>query len=127
MSEFFVVTITPAGVRDASLAIATARAGGIAVLDREFCDDATLDQIDANLQRLIERAPQNAILGLRLHVSQIPSSATLLERLRDRAHWIVLTGWETSSKLSGLSSQASVVLDIRDASDASLAAARKWN
>src|ERR1051326_2854712 len=122
MSDFFVAPITPAGVRDASLAIATARAGGIAILDRELCDDSRLDQIDTNLRRLIELAPHDAIVGLRLHVSQLESSARLL----DRVQWIGLTGWEERAPSRSVNDGTTLVLDIRDASDASLAAARKW-
>jgi acyl transferase domain-containing protein/NAD(P)H-dependent flavin oxidoreductase YrpB (nitropropane dioxygenase family) len=126
MSRFSVVTITPIGLRHPGLALASARAGGIAVLDREFCDDAQLDRAQRNLAQLLALAP-DATLGLRLRADQIASSRDLLEQLRGRRHWLIVSGWQQRKRAANLADDNRVVvLEGIESSDVALAKKRGW-
>ena len=54
MAQFITFVFTPAGQRDASLAIAGSRAGGVGVLDAEL--EASLDAVVEDLQRIATHA-----------------------------------------------------------------------
>lgn len=97
MKDFACLTISPIELAHPGLSVATARAGGVAVLDREFCADADLAQADANLKRLLTLVSPDAQVGLRLRASQLSDSQSLLDQLRGRAHWLILCGWDESS------------------------------
>jgi acyl transferase domain-containing protein/NAD(P)H-dependent flavin oxidoreductase YrpB (nitropropane dioxygenase family) len=126
MSRFSVVTITPIGLRHPGLALASARAGGIAVLDREFCDDAQLDRAQRNLAQLIALAP-DATLGIRLRADQIAASRDLLAQLRGRHHWLIISGWQQRKRAANLADDDRVVvLEAIEASDIALAKKRGW-
>lgn len=112
MSDFRAITVTPLGLHDPGLAVATARAGGVAILDAALCRDAA--QAQRNLRRLLELAPPDAIVGLRLREAQYESSSELLALLHGRAHWLVITGslsaeWKEPGR--------ELVVEIRDGDD----------
>ena len=90
MVDFAVITITPIELDHPGLAVATARAGGIAVLDREHCPAEKLAQARSNLKQLLERVNDDAVVGLRLRIDQLEQSKTLLELLHGRPHWLIL-------------------------------------
>ncbi len=97
MHDFVCLSISPIEVEHPGLAVATARAGGIAILDREFCRDASLDVASRNLQTLLSLINPNAPVGLRLKADQITSSQVLLKQICAREHWLIVCGWELSS------------------------------
>jgi acyl transferase domain-containing protein/NAD(P)H-dependent flavin oxidoreductase YrpB (nitropropane dioxygenase family) len=126
MSRFSVVTITPIGLRHPGLALASARAGGIAVLDREFCDDAQLDHAQRNLSQLIALAP-DATLGVRLRADQLAPSRDLLAQLHGRHHWLIVSGWQQRKRAANLAADNRVVvLEAIESSDVALAKKRGW-
>ncbi|WP_199789359.1 type I polyketide synthase [Sorangium cellulosum] len=79
------------------VAVATARAGGVAVLDREPCGEQDLPLGRENLRRLLDRAPPGCPVGLRLRADQIDASAELLSALDPRPHWLVISAWQDPS------------------------------
>ncbi len=121
MTQFDAITVTPLELAHPGLAVATARAGAIAILDGQFCRD--LEQGSRNLRRLIELAPPHAILGLRLRVDQVESCDSLLEQLRGRAHWLVIArGAEAALLPAGLKEPGRVVVaEVADADELELA------
>ncbi len=126
MSRFSVVTITPIGLRHPGLALASARAAGIAILDREFCDDAQLDRAQRNLAQLIALAPDTT-LGIRLRADQMASSRELLAQLRGRHHWLIVSGWQQRKRAVNVADDDRVVVfEAIEASDVALAKKRGW-
>jgi hypothetical protein len=103
MRDFACLTISPIELAHTGLAVATARAGGIAVLDREFCGEALLSQAGTNLKRLLTLVTPDAQVGLRLRADQLDESRGMLEELSGRAHWLIVCGWDAQA-LSGLES-----------------------
>jgi len=93
MNSFNCFSLSPIELAHPGIAVATIRAGGIGVLDREFCSDRNIDLAIRSLNRLLELVnPQDAV-GLRLRGQQIASSQMLLSRLGGRPHWLILCGW----------------------------------
>jgi len=113
MTPFHAITVTPLGLPHPGLAVATARAGAVAILDGEFCRDP--EQARQNLQRLLELAGPGAIIGLRLSAAQLPSSSALLEQLRGRPHWLVIAGSAAAIEVS--EPGRVVVVELTDAAD----------
>lgn len=93
MSEFQVGSVTPIQTAHAGLAVATARAGGVALLDTEWCGGEELSIARDNLGSLLEKAPADAVVGLRLSASRAEELRPLLEVLAGREHRVVLAGW----------------------------------
>lgn len=96
MRDFICLSLTPIGLAHTGLAVATARAGGVAVLDREFCKAADLPRADSNLKRLLELVGDDSEIGLRLRCDQVDESRGLLDQLCRRSHWLILCGWDIS-------------------------------
>jgi len=82
LAEFTCVSLSPIEL-GASIALATIRAGGVAVLDAELCPAETIAAAEATM-----RGVPGA--GLRLHREQIAGCAALLKIARGP---IVLAGW----------------------------------
>lgn len=99
--NFTCFSISPIELTHPGIAIATSRAGGVGVLDAEFCRLEQLDGALHNWVQLLAAIPEQALVGLRLHMSQLTSHATLLKALQGRPHWLILAGWKGHS-LAGL-------------------------
>ncbi|WP_207217510.1 MULTISPECIES: type I polyketide synthase [Sorangium] len=102
------------------VAVATARAGGVAVLDRELCGEPDLRLGRDNLLRLLDLAPRDCPVGLRLRADQIAASAELLAALEPRSHWLVICGWQGPAERAALAAltprrERKLWLEIRDA------------
>jgi acyl transferase domain-containing protein/NAD(P)H-dependent flavin oxidoreductase YrpB (nitropropane dioxygenase family)/NAD(P)-dependent dehydrogenase (short-subunit alcohol dehydrogenase family) len=83
---FRCLTLTPAGFGDPAVAIASARAGAVGLLDMEFsCDVARAE--DA-FRRLIASCREGCI-GLRLGAGPV-EFIRLLEEIANRPHWLLL-------------------------------------
>ncbi len=93
MNSFTCFSLSPIGIAHPGIAVATTRAGGVGLLDREFWSGGD-DVAIANLDRLLELVKDTSSVGLRLRLDQIAESRGLLERLGDRPHWLILCGWE---------------------------------
>ena len=99
---FACATISPIDWPHPGLAIATARAGGVGLLDLAWFDQhSDVDHSAANLARLLDATLEHELVGLRLSRNQVRTCHALLSRLRDRPHWLVLSGWQ-SEELAGL-------------------------
>ena len=127
MQDFTCLSVTPAELEHPGLAVATARAGGVGVLDREFCRDADLPRAHDNLTRLLELTGEAASVGLRLRADQSASSRALLELLGGRRHWLILCGWDADSLASQLASlpraePRTLLLEVTGAAEAAAAA-----
>ncbi|MGK7889429.1 MAG: beta-ketoacyl synthase N-terminal-like domain-containing protein, partial [Leptolyngbyaceae cyanobacterium] len=101
MSGFTCLLNTPAGLAHPGLALAAARAGGVAVLNLEFHSEQDEPQIRRNLTQLLARLEPSVPLGLRFSVDQAAMGQVFLEQLASdqatpRPHWLVLTDWETA-------------------------------
>ncbi|XYH92965.1 SDR family NAD(P)-dependent oxidoreductase [Sorangium sp. So ce1128] len=94
MTDFYCVSLSPIHWPHPGVAVATARAGGVAVLDRELCGEPDLPLARENLRRLLDLAPAGCPVGLRLRADQIAASAELLAALEPRPHWLVVCEWE---------------------------------
>jgi acyl transferase domain-containing protein/NAD(P)H-dependent flavin oxidoreductase YrpB (nitropropane dioxygenase family)/NAD(P)-dependent dehydrogenase (short-subunit alcohol dehydrogenase family) len=77
------------------MAIDTARAGGVGVLDAVHLRPGQFDAADANLRRCVDRAPADSepLVGLRVAPRQLPELGAWLDALAARPHWIVLADW----------------------------------
>src|SRR6266576_2493476 len=95
MESFACLTISPINLGHCRVALATTRAGGIALLDREFCRDAELSLAEKNLAELLRLTTDDVSVGLRLRASQINSSHSLLNQLGNRSHWMILCDWNS--------------------------------
>ncbi len=122
--------VTPAALCHAGLAIATVRAGGIGILDWEFCSDAQRGDAERNLQALsaIATASSRAI-GVRLVAAQALNLSQELQMLNTIPHWLVLSGWEsgeTSEVISALPAARSrrLLLEVTDITQ--LRRLRQW-
>ncbi|MGB3510787.1 MAG: beta-ketoacyl synthase N-terminal-like domain-containing protein, partial [Microcoleaceae cyanobacterium] len=96
MNKFKCFGVFPAGLENPNLAIVTNKAGGIGILDREFCQAEKLDQASKNLDRLLVETQNSSAVGLRLRVDQIDNNK-LLSKLSSVPHWLILCGWNISS------------------------------
>ncbi len=97
MGEFTCLSLSPVHLEHPGLAIATSRAGGVGILDREFCPDAKLDVALQNLDSALNLLSPDQLIGLRLRELQIESSHALLQRLSSRPHWLILCHWQTET------------------------------
>lgn len=112
LNSFTCITISPIGLQHPGLAIATARAGGIGILDCEFCPEPA--QAVESLHQLLDLAGEAAEIGLRLRADEIGLYLSLLQVLQERRHWLILSGWQEELALESLLklpiSQARVLL-----------------
>ncbi|WP_218082746.1 type I polyketide synthase [Anthocerotibacter panamensis] len=97
MHHFSCLSVTPLALAHPGLAVATIRAGGVGILDREFCTEADLAQAKSNLQMLLQERGKAGGLGLRLRCDQIAASTDLLELLAQVPHWLILSGWDATT------------------------------
>src|SRR5580704_2474388 len=114
---FKVFTISPVTPAPAHLIIASARAGGIGILDLEF-EREPQDAL-RQLQQILDLIPENSHPGLRFHASQVSWSQPLLALLASRPHLLVLCGWaETglASAIAGLPSShfRELIVEVKD-------------
>ncbi|BAZ66710.1 putative modular polyketide synthase [Fischerella sp. NIES-4106] len=91
MSQFICLSISPIDLAHSGIAVATSRAGGIGILDREFCQNSK--QASDNLDQLLTLINPSQSVGLRLSSAQVASSHALLTRLSNQPHWLILCGW----------------------------------
>ena len=114
---FKVLTISPVTPAPAHLIIASARAGGIGILDLEF--EREPQNALRQLQQILDLIPESSHLGLRFHASQVAWSQPLLALLASRPHLLVLCGWaETglASAIAGLPSSdfRELIVEVKD-------------
>jgi acyl transferase domain-containing protein/NAD(P)H-dependent flavin oxidoreductase YrpB (nitropropane dioxygenase family) len=119
VSLFACFSISSISLAHPGIAVATVRAGGIGILDREFCSDWDLHQKSHNLNQLLDLVGHEKTVGLRLRVSQIESSQPLLKRLAKRSHWLILCRWDCQSLLEELaklplSQSRKIMLEVTD-------------
>ncbi|WP_287127710.1 type I polyketide synthase, partial [Candidatus Cyanaurora vandensis] len=101
MSSFTCLSLSPLGLAHPGIAVATIRAGGVGLLDREFCDNDALAQ--DNLTKLLQLVVGSDRAGLRLRADQIATSQELLALL-NQPHWLVLSSWEPATLAEVLAS-----------------------
>lgn len=95
MSKFKCFGIFPAGLDNPNLAIITNKAGGIGILDQEFCQAEQLEKASQNLDQLLVETQKSDAVGLRLRVDQVDNNK-LLSQLSSVPHWLILCGWNVS-------------------------------
>jgi acyl transferase domain-containing protein/NAD(P)H-dependent flavin oxidoreductase YrpB (nitropropane dioxygenase family)/NAD(P)-dependent dehydrogenase (short-subunit alcohol dehydrogenase family) len=95
--------MTPAGLAHSGLTIAALRAGAIGILSTEFLSADQLDRAEANARTLVQEARfrGNCLCGVRLAVSELRSSARILDTFAAIPHLLILGGW-TSGDLAAL-------------------------
>ena len=98
MNSFICLSLSPIELTHPGLAVATIRAGGVGVLDLEFCSksvgDSEINNAVRNLDRLLELVNSGDAVGLRLPEEGIAQSQMLLSRLSGRPHWLILCRWK---------------------------------
>ncbi|UFP92768.1 SDR family NAD(P)-dependent oxidoreductase [Gloeobacter morelensis MG652769] len=93
--NFACLAISPIEFTYPGIAIATVRAGGVGILDREFCPDGALPVAAASLRKLRAAAgAAGGVCGLRLAAGQVGTSVELLRELQGQPHWLVISAWE---------------------------------
>ena len=95
-AEFTCLSISPIELSPPGIGLATARAGGVGVLDLEFCPPHMFDLARTNLCQLLRLTRPDQSIGLRLALSRL-DDATLdafLDPLDGRAQWLVLCHWQ---------------------------------
>ncbi len=121
MSQFICLSTSPIDLAHTGIAVATTRAGGIGILDREFCHNPK--QASDNLDRLLALINPSQSIGLRLSAVQIATSHALLTRLSNRPHWLIICGWhpKTLEKVLGslpTGRSRQILLEITDVEQA---------
>ncbi|MFB8790592.1 MAG: nitronate monooxygenase [Potamolinea sp.] len=118
MSPFTCLSLSPIEFPHPGLAIATSRAGGVGVLDREFCSQGNLDKAKSNLKKLLTSVKPHEAVGLRLRVAQIAESQELLAMLDQRPHWLILSDWNEKFLASPVflppSKERTILLEVKD-------------
>lgn len=89
LTDFRFLVYCPAGLAHCGLALNAARAGGAGILDFEFAADAS--QAERNLQVLSARARAGQQIGVRLSTRRAKGASRLLDALRDRPHFLILS------------------------------------
>ncbi|CAN1208836.1 6-deoxyerythronolide-B synthase [Tumidithrix helvetica PCC 7403] len=120
MLSFACLSISPIELLHPGIAVSVIRAGGIGILDREFCRDCDLERASQTLSQLFKLVTRPEAIGLRLRVDQITSSKPLLELLNHAQHWLILTGWQGQSLASIVASLSEaqthrILLEVTDA------------
>ena len=94
LTAFQCFVLTPLELLGVSIGTATISAGGIAILDREFCPDDDLDQAMQSLNQLLNFAAGSGAVGVRMRVDQIIHSQAMLSQVAQHPHWLILSAWE---------------------------------
>jgi acyl transferase domain-containing protein/NAD(P)H-dependent flavin oxidoreductase YrpB (nitropropane dioxygenase family)/NAD(P)-dependent dehydrogenase (short-subunit alcohol dehydrogenase family)/acyl carrier protein len=94
MNNIKCFSLSPIELSPPGIAVATARSGGIGILDREFCSENRLAKAKENLIKLINLVNNKQEIGLRLKAGQVSHSLELLNLLVDRSHWLIVTSWQ---------------------------------
>ncbi|PLZ35404.1 6-deoxyerythronolide-B synthase, partial [Fischerella thermalis WC542] len=102
MSQFICFSVSPINLAHPGIAVATTRAGGIGILDREFCHDPK--QASNNLDKLLALTNPGQSVGIRLSATQVASSHALLKRLSHQPHWLILCGWNAKTLVETVAS-----------------------
>lgn len=96
LDNFLCASMSPVQFDHCGIALATIRAGGVGLLDSEFCTARQMPRAVENVRQLLNNIPaadQSGIVGLRLATAQLVSHGELLELCAGRQHWVVLSGW----------------------------------
>src|ERR671932_601 len=101
MNAFTCLSLSPIELAHPGIAVATTWAGGVGVLDTEFCSDSLGDNCASshkdkaikNLNKLLELVEPQQSIGLRLRGDRIGQSQTLLSQLSCRPHCLILCRW----------------------------------
>ncbi|MEM6415808.1 MAG: SDR family NAD(P)-dependent oxidoreductase [Pseudomonadota bacterium] len=84
--EFRCVGLCPAAFGHAGSAIATSRAGGIGVLDLQFCPDAAA--VDQSINSILET--RTGDIGLRVSRSNLEQLRAFAQRMENSEFWLIL-------------------------------------
>src|SRR5689334_20759025 len=93
MNTFQVCSICPGSLSHPGIAIATARAGEIGLLDFECLQQTAKAKCLCNLRQLLDRSKPESIVGIRISAEQIPEFEEILKLLEGRSHWVILACW----------------------------------
>ncbi|HEX3148621.1 MAG TPA: SDR family NAD(P)-dependent oxidoreductase [Gemmataceae bacterium] len=93
MSPFICASVTPLSWPHPGLAVATARAGGIPLLDIGL---PTTGQAAA-LTAVLDAIPIERPVGLRVPADQLAAHVELLALLHGKPHWLVIHDWPTDN------------------------------
>ena len=104
MSSFTCVSISPIHLAHPGIAVATARAGGVGVLDAELCPADSRSAAADNLSRLLELTADVELTGIRLRADQILECAPWLDAFGGREHWLIICGWRSEDAMAALRS-----------------------
>jgi len=122
--SFTVITISPLSISPPFLAVATARVGGVGILDHEFCSENSFKDLVDNIQLLVKTTKLCQRIGLRLNFDDYDYNKfqMLLNPLIDRDHWVILSHWDSRSLVEQISTfpkslSRYILLEITDLSD----------
>ena len=101
---FRVLTISPVALAPAQLVVASARAGGVGILDLEFEREPGLEKALGRLRQVLESIPAGTRTGLRIHASQATWAQPLLALFAPRPHLLILCGWTETGLKSAIAS-----------------------
>ncbi|MGK7903839.1 MAG: beta-ketoacyl synthase N-terminal-like domain-containing protein [Hormoscilla sp.] len=119
MNSFECFSISPISMSHPGIAVATTRAGGVGILDGEFCHDR--DRSIANIEKLLELVNQTEAVGLRLRGDQINDDYQILERLGDRVHYLIISEVREIGDIKALVREGrKILIEITDAVEASV-------
>ena len=125
MNSFQCLSLSPIELAHPGLAVATTRAGGVGILDLEFCRNlgeketiGAIPQAIKNLDTLLELVPQEAV-GLRLPEARIQESQTILFKMSGHSHWLIFCRWNPQTIEDAIaslppSSTRKILLEVTD-------------
>ena len=118
MSSFACFSISPISMSHPGIAVATSRAGGVGILDGEFCRDR--NRAIANIEKLLELVNPASAVGLRLRCDQINDKYKILEKLGDRPHYVIISGVRELEDIKPLAGKnRKILIEITDVGQAS--------
>ena len=104
MSTFTCLSLTPIELEHPGIAVATVRAGGVGVLDLEYCSKEKLELAKVNLKLFLKSVDNSSTVGLRLKMEQVATSVELINALCNQPYVLIISQWEPQSLLEGIAS-----------------------
>nr|NCR73224.1 acyltransferase domain-containing protein [Microcystis aeruginosa LG13-12] len=104
MKSFTCLSLNPISLEPPGIALATAKAGGVGILDLELLPKGDFTQGMVNFEKLLSLTKEGDCIGLRLCIDQIVGYKLMLEKLVNRQHWLILADWNVRTLAEAMAS-----------------------
>lgn len=90
-SRFGMMVLSPGQLAHPGLAVATARSGGVGLIDAAYCTDSQLERAAHNLRMLAAKTSAPQQIGLRIRADQLAVAQAWLAPLAARRHVVIVS------------------------------------